>query len=402
MNTRWRYLLLIGCLLGLGSTRVSLAQNTTSLPEQSVEARGVTSVRISKLVGDFVIQATDTQKVTVVEKRRLSGGGQSSQNQIAVQRNGNLIDITSPNGTVGRGSSFVVTIPFSVALSVDLYNGNIDVMDVKKDVEVNTGSGNISVARLGAQVDLRTGSGNIVLNDVSGTSTVNSGAGNVSATNIRSALMITTGGGNVDIDQVLGALRVITAGGNLGIRKVTGSSQLFTSGGNIAAVEMKGEIDASTSGGDIIFSDISGSIQASTNGGNIKATRLSSYIRAHTIAGNIQLSDVSGGFDVISEVGDVTIDVSNSRFLSNQNASIESNFGNVRLRIPSSMNGLISAQVSGNGSIEFKNPGSNVKVLSNRSTEGRDQVKRAEYQVGNGGGRISLGARTGKIEITIK
>jgi len=378
--------------------------------EQLVDAQGATTLTIHRMNGNVLIQAKDTQSVTVVEKRNATSGTSrkpSANEYLSIQRRGVQIEITSSGEGFRPDAQYVVTMPISLALSVDLYAGNVDALDVQGDVDINSGAGNLSVTRIGARVDLRTGSGNVVLKDIVGAATVNSGAGNVTATHLKSSFTGTTGGGNIDVDDVMGQVKIVTAGGNLGLRNVTGNAQVFSSGGSITALSMKGQLDASTSGGNIQLTDISGETRASTNGGDIRATKISSFIRAETMAGNINMSEVSGGFDVLSEVGDVTIDISDTRFLNKRDASIDSNFGNIRVRIPRSMNGIIFAQVAGNGSIEFKNPGEVAKELTDRNSGDRSSksvgsVKRSEYQIGTGGGRISLGARNGKIQITIQ
>ncbi len=385
------------------------AGNWRSVTQHDADVSGAKELHVNRVQGNITLKGGNTSRISIIErltmnsKTEIQAQNGASSAKLKIVRSGNVIELTSSDqNSLLRGASYEITLPAAMRVLIDVPSGNLVVSDLQNQVHLDTGSGNVEVGNVTGPVEIRSGSGNILLNNIRSTIVVNTSAGNVTATTIKSTLSVTTGGGNVEVADASGDVSLTTAGGSVVVRKIGGNARVFTSGGDISAQKIQGKLDASTSGGNIDLVDIVGRTSVSTSGGSIEGRNLSSWISAETSAGDVRLVGVRDGFQVIAEVGNVYVELEDARFLSRIDASIEGRFGNVTLILPESMNGQVSAVVSENGSVEFKNPGSRVEIIRERPSTQGDTLRRADYKIGSGGGRIATSTTSGRINISIR
>jgi len=371
------------------------------------DASGATELVLSGLVGNVTVKGSNTTRISITESFTLTSDSESDARRdaeaakITVVRSGNRMELRYSRPEIRlRGSSYEVVIPASMQVNLDVTSGNLIVSEINSSVRLDTGSGNVNILNVSGPVEIRSGAGNITLENVSSEIEVNTGAGNVLARKLRSDLAVTSGGGNAEITDVVGDIKIVTAGGEVFVEDIQGKAELYTSGGNITARAIGGSLEASTSGGEIEVSDVEGVSYLRTYGGGVRANNMAASIRAESSAGDIRLTGLRGSFQVLSEVGNIFVQMDSASFMSSGGATIEGRFGNVTLVLPVQMKGRVLASVSDNGSVLFKNPGPQVKILKERATSRSDEVRRAEYEVGSGGGQISVTTRSGNIEIS--
>ncbi|MDA1028614.1 MAG: hypothetical protein O3B41_06125 [Bacteroidetes bacterium] len=409
-------LLAVILLIGVGAVQELHAQtvegrsgNWRSVVQHDADASGAKELRVDHIVGNVTVKGAQTSRITIIERLSLTSDSENqartaaSSSKLVVLRTGNTIELSSSDKTYPvRGASYEITVPFALRIYVDISSGNVLVSGVQNVIHLETGSGNLDVKNVVGPVEMRSGAGNVNGDTIQKETVLNTGAGNVTVRATKSTLTVTSGGGNVSIEEATGNVSLTTAGGNVNINKIGGDARLFTSGGDISAQDVRGSLSASTSGGEIDMSNMSGSVDVSTSGGSIKGRNFAGWINAETNAGDVRLTGVRNGFNLISEVGNVHVELEDSKFLATGNASIDGRYGNVTLVVPRNMNGLISAMVFESGSVEFKNPGSAVETIRERPSSKGESLRRAEYKLGSGGGRIALSTRSGRIDLSIR
>lgn len=409
-------LLVVILFIGVGDIQDLQAQtiegrsgNWRSVVQHDADASGAKELRVDQIVGNVTVRGAQTSKITIIERLTLSSDTENqartvaSSSKLVVLRSGNTIEVSySDKNYPVRGASYEITVPFALQVYVDVSSGNVLVSDVQNRIHLDTGSGNLGVKNVVGPVEMRSGAGNLNGDTIQKEAVLNTGAGNVNVKATKSTLTVTTGGGSVFIKGASGSVILTTAGGNVNINKIGGNARLFTSGGDISAHDVQGNLSAATSGGEIDMSNLAGTVDVSSSGGSIKGHNFAGWINAETNAGDVRLIGVKNGFNLISEVGNVHVELEDSRFLATGNASIEGRFGNVTLVVPRNMNGHISAMVFENGSVEFKKGGSVVETIRERPSSKGESLRRAEYKLGSGGGRIALSTRSGRIDLSIQ
>ena len=373
------------------------------------DAKGATEFVVRNLVGQIRITGTDGSRISIVEVIKSQSKNeplslQSGRKEaLSLVREGTVVRLTgSDERNATYSTSYEIGIPSNLAVRVDVSSGNIEVVSVQSDVRIETGAGNVGMNQISGSVSLRSGSGNITVTEMGGSVVIHTGAGNVSATKINANLNVTTGGGNVTTRTIEGNVRVVTAGGALTATDVKGNTTLFTSGGNIVASNLGGSLEASTSGGEIEVSYVEGRAEVSSNGGGIRASNILGSFRAETMAGDVVLSDIRNSFEIRAEVGNVSVSLADATFLATKDASIDGGYGNITIQLPKEMNGSISAVVTESGSVVYNGAGMGAQLTRERPTVRGEQIRRATYTFGQGGGRISVSTRSGRITISEK
>ncbi len=143
---------------------------------------------------------------------------------------------------------------------------------------------------------------------------VSTSGGNVEIYNVKGEIEGSTSGGDVEANSLDGNIRMNTSGGNVVGKSLKGDLYLETSGGDIFVENSSGNLKAETSGGDIKILDCDAQVRASTSGGNIR-TSLSDNkgIRLSTSGGNIVLflpDSISGDIDADATGGNVSCELS--------------------------------------------------------------------------------------------
>ena len=170
---------------------------------------------------------------------------------------------------------FTITVPERYNISVATSGGNIDVGDIKGQVNLKTSGGRINLGNINGVIDARTSGGGIKVEDVTGNTRVYTSGGNIRIGTVKGDLDARTSGGGIDVDGVEGNLVARTSGGSLHLLNVSGELSGDTSGGPIVAELMKqvtGRLELRTSGGSIKLSvpaDFRADLNASTSGGHV-------------------------------------------------------------------------------------------------------------------------------------
>ncbi len=311
-------------------------------------------------------------------------------------RNGRA-EVESPGEP--RGSMYEIRVPEGIHVDLGTEWGTVEVSGLGGNLEIRHGGGAIEVDDIAGFVTIVTEGGTVEVNDVAGALTIQSDGGGVSAERIGDDVTLAIGGGGIEIENVQGDVTATTAGGNVDISVVTGDVTAVTSAGNMDVEDVGGSADLSNGGGSIDVSRVEGSLTATTSGGDIDAMDVGGRIRVETLAGDVDLTDVRSSLRVISEVGDVDVEVSHADFLEEGSIEIDLGYGDIDLMLPRKTDALLIANVQESGGIEIDNEHWDVEVLRTRGQTEQGRSRRAEIQIGRGGGEISIRLLSGEITI---
>ena len=185
------------------------------------------------------------------------------------------------NRTSGR-STWTLEIPNDIDLSFNASSGDLQIDDLKIEVDANISSGDVELRGLTGEIDVNTSSGDIDIDNVDGDLRINASSGSIEVADSKGDIDLNASSGNIRINRFTGAFGVNVSSGDIiasGL-DITGSSYFNSSSGDTEVVLTSGldyDISVNSASGDAIldFNDnaIEGEIvmKASKNHGRIVA-----------------------------------------------------------------------------------------------------------------------------------
>lgn len=239
-------------------------------------------LELRDLRGDVVITGVDGKQMVIVERIRLPvfSGGRSEQ--VAIEISGWLERIpadpavytfrTDRNRRRDISLSYSIKIPKVFNVYIRSFGGDIDLSELRGELNLKTGGGDISIAGTMGRI------------------------------------MIKTSGGDIDVFKASGTLDLVTSGGDIEGRKLEGNIYVKTGGGDIELIDSKGKLNSETGGGDIELRGFSGEkIRARTGGGDIELSRITATVNLMTGGGDVDVADLTGDLEVASGGGDISL-----------------------------------------------------------------------------------------------
>jgi hypothetical protein len=192
-------------------------------------------------------------------------------------------------------AQFTISVPQEYQLKLATSGGDVDVKNIKGQVEGKTSGGNVRTKATEGATDLQTSGGDITAEDLKGDLRAQTSGGDVRIKNIAGGVDAGTSGGNVSVDDVDGGVKAETSGGNVtvSVRGTNKGVHAETSGGNVTiaiARSVGATIDASTSGGEVecdLPVTVTGKIRSSSIRGTVNGG--GNVIYAHTSGGNVRI-----------------------------------------------------------------------------------------------------------------
>lgn len=150
----------------------------------------------------------------------------------------------------GLDVQFDILVPRQYNLDLQTVYGDISVLNVTGDVNVETFNAGLRLQDITGRIDAGTVIGNIDLKAFNGDAALQTKGGNITLADGTGDVKAKTSGGNVQATHIRGAVNAETSGGNVTLRGSKGGADLKTAGGSIE-VENDGPVLAKTSGGSI-------------------------------------------------------------------------------------------------------------------------------------------------------
>ena len=155
------------------------------------------TIQLDLSTGDLVLEKSTTNETKVYIEY------DASEREIKVKDNGGTLKIAEKNikKNTSNGSSWKVSIPAGVNLTVNGGTSAFEIKDIDATVTLNTGTGKISLENTAGNYKVSTGTGNVYLTNAKGNYACNSGTGKVSAENSAGKFVLNSGTGNVEMEN---------------------------------------------------------------------------------------------------------------------------------------------------------------------------------------------------------
>lgn len=145
-----------------------------------------------------------------------------------------------------------------------------------------------------------------------------------------------------------------------------------------------------TASGNIEIRGVTGRVQINTASGDVTVEDVNGYIKANTASGDMKVGNVAGAVQANSASGNV--EVSMARVEGSENLSFSTASGNVRVRMPSSLDAnVVMSTSSGELRTDFPLEIKRDEYGPERSARGR---------LGNGSRMLRISSASGDIELT--
>ncbi len=141
------------------------------------------------------------------------------------------------NRTSGR-STWTLEIPDDIDLSFNTASGDLQIDDLKIEVDANHASGDVELRGLTGNIDINTASGDIDIDDLDGDLKANTASGSIEVADSKGDMDINSASGNIRINRVTGGFGVGVASGDIiasGLI-ITGSSSFGSASGDTEVV----------------------------------------------------------------------------------------------------------------------------------------------------------------------
>lgn len=215
LHSHKRVVWLMVALFALVQTAsVQAAGDVKDTVKKSFKVRSGGTLFIDIDHGNVEVALTRDDAVRVEVERSVDTNERDEARQIldrhdlAIEQHGNNVSIESRfdkdeglwsriKGHTQLKVRVYVLIPEDYNVDFSSGAGNVDIADVRGEVQGRTGAGNISLGFIDGPVEVSSGSGNIHLEGTSGLVEANTGAGNIEVRNVRGEVQINTGAGNI-------------------------------------------------------------------------------------------------------------------------------------------------------------------------------------------------------------
>jgi hypothetical protein len=246
--------------------------------------------------------------------------------EVRAYQQGDTTIFTVAHAGDGWGSADVnVTAPrgFHEAI-LETHGGKVDAADWNGALEVQTGGGSIKLDHIGGSVVAKTAGGDITLGTMGSSVRCISAGGPIRAESIHGDAWLETAGGDITANEVGGRLKASTAGGKIHVTRAGAGVTVNTAGGAIEVGSARGMVNAESASGPIQVGAASG-------------------VKCQTGSGPIQLTNVSGGLNATTAMGDVV-----ARLLLGspfQDSLLVTGLGDITVFVPSNLGIRILAQI---------------------------------------------------------
>jgi DUF4097 and DUF4098 domain-containing protein YvlB len=290
--------------------------------------------------------------------------------------------INSKNGWF----EMIATIPSHFDMSAETAGGDIDLINVTGQCELDASGGDIEISNTQGQTTLSTAGGDIHVAHHNSNLDLDDKDGLISAS---------ASGGDIEFHDVKGRLAIATAGGDILLEKVDAQRiKAESSGGNVELIDaiFNERSSINVAGGDIRTDNSSGDLELSVSGGDVDVENHIGSMIAEGNGGDISISNIAGDLDVNVNGGDLFAQYSKSAtqvFL----WDLAVNSGDATLNIPE------AAEVSLDARIRYSDDKDDIQSDFPLTKREKGMTVTAHGDVNGGGTDIHVTVGGGEIRI---
>ncbi len=305
-------------------------------------------LELRDLRGDVVITGVDGKQMVIVERIRLPvfSGGRSEQ--VAIEISGWLERIpadpavytfrTDRNRRRDISLSYSIRIPKVFNVYIRSFGGDIDLSELRGELNLKTGGGDISIAGTMGRIMIKTSGGDIDVFKASGTLDLVTSGGDIEGRKLEGNIYVKTGGGDIELIDSKGKLNSETGGGDIELRGFSGEKiRARTGGGDIELSQITATVNLMTGGGDVDVADLIGELEVASGGGDISLRRTTGDMVLFTNHGDIIARHVHGALRARSGSGDIIVTGWNIGATSKKASLLETRNGDIRLELANNM-----------------------------------------------------------------
>lgn len=193
---------------------------------------GIKKIKMSTASGDCKISKNSGNAVTVNLKHSYEAGRYTP----VIEQEGDQLIIKEEfkSGNNSGQSTWTLTLPDDVDLSITSGSGDIEVGDINSNLTITTGSGDLDFKNIKGKLKGNTGSGDVTFDHFDGTINANTGSGNIKLTNSKGEVSLNCGSGDLSLTDSQMAIKANTGSGNIEGHNITfnGKSTFNTGSGN--------------------------------------------------------------------------------------------------------------------------------------------------------------------------
>lgn len=323
----------------------------------TVSGKTSVTVQIDAVKGNVSITGTATNDVKINEEIMITVPDRHQARDVFDTHRGVVTYHQKENRILIQGNGewhpaihveYDLEIPGNSNIIVHTIGGEVEVNSIRGPVEVRTGGGDMEIQDIQGAVTAITGGGDIDASHVVGDVTLTTSGGEIAAENITGNCVVESSGGDINIEYVEGNVSATTSGGNIELAEISGTTvNAFTSGGNIDVQTVIGKVEMHTNGGHLTAEEIQGDLTGTTKGGSINLDRISGQTTVDTKGGSISGDEIRGGITALTTGGEIYIVKSMDNSIPEQSINLDTEYGDIRLVIPSNFPAEFDAIVLG-------------------------------------------------------
>ena len=399
---------------------------------QTLEASGLTGLRVSNLYGDVVIEGNSSQdsieiELTKVVSERSESDAQEIADQIKLSalRQEATLQIGTNRGELDRDYRFEthisIRLPRNLQVRAVNYQGTLQVSNIAADCHLENERGDLRAEFITGDVTLKNRFDTVVARHIEGKLTIENRRGTVRIEEIKGDAEVVTERKSVSADEVEGNLRVKNYHGTVRLSNIRGQVNIDALGSsihlseleqkatvsnsyqNMTAVGLKAGLELKTEHSQVRLTNVEGAVDIEPRRADITATGLRSGITVRGTSTSVSIHDSSGPVEIVTSLQLVRLEQFRGPVrIQNQNAEIlitsdqplsdpltaENSNGSITLSLPSDSNFNLTA-VSEGGSI--------ISDFGRQRSQGQDQVLKTT--LGSGGPEVNLQTKFAPIRI---
>lgn len=238
---------------------IALFLSTTVFGQQTITKTydGVKDISLNTSAGDGIIKKGSGNQVKVT----LEYTYDDDSFEPIFEQSGSKLELREEfergSRTSGR-STWTLEIPDDIDFNFNASSGDLQIDDLKIEVDANVSSGDVELRGLTGNIDVNASSGDIDIDNAEGDLSINVSSGSIEVADSKGDIDINASSGNIRINRVTGAFGVNVSSGDIiasGL-DITGSSHFNSSSGDTEVVLTSGlnhDISVNTSSGDAIL-----------------------------------------------------------------------------------------------------------------------------------------------------
>ncbi|HOP05829.1 MAG TPA: DUF4097 family beta strand repeat-containing protein [candidate division Zixibacteria bacterium] len=200
------------------------------------------TVNVNTVSGDCRIEVWDKNeiRVEIVDQMRPADSWEPVFRELS-----SSIKMTEEHYESNRGRIiWTIYVPQGTEVRFSTASGDMEIRNLKGDVDIETASGDIAMYGCKGEVDINTASGDINIEEITGRLDVSTASGDIDITGLSGLTDISTASGDIDIEdaRLSESSSFSTASGDVIVslaEKPTGDIEVSTASGN-AAIECNG------------------------------------------------------------------------------------------------------------------------------------------------------------------